>query len=310
MSYTSYSKNIIHLLLPSDACKDVPGENKSRAWWTTSSSSWTAPALLPSSVYMHIQRKFIIYIQIRREFRFCKAVTSPVREFRELRELLELMKGISTGATQTDTASPNVPARTKKRIKVLLAGLPKPTTCPDVTHLSPTFGPCLGWPGHTGRVRGQARSRWPAGARPSSSPFPCAAAPSPGEHAAGGLLELAPLPPLPVRGGALPGLPIKVHALPASGSSKRISPETEGSGMAIGGLAHRSSRVALMGGLARRMRRFTGPDSEEDGDASEEDDYDRWGPWRTDRSIFLPLGAVHYLNEHGPNMCPRIDPNR
>jgi hypothetical protein len=80
--------------------------------------------------------------------------------------------------------------------------------------------------------------------------------------------------------------------------------------MAMGGLARRSSRVALMGGLARRMRCFTGPDSEEDGDASEEDDYDRWGPWWTDRSIYLPLGAVHYLNEHGPNMCPRIDPNR
>jgi hypothetical protein len=32
-------------------------------------------------------------MQIQREFRFCKAINSPVRDFRGLRELLELMEG-------------------------------------------------------------------------------------------------------------------------------------------------------------------------------------------------------------------------
>jgi hypothetical protein len=32
-------------------------------------------------------------MQIQREFRFCKVVTSPVQEFKGLKELLELMEG-------------------------------------------------------------------------------------------------------------------------------------------------------------------------------------------------------------------------
>jgi hypothetical protein len=44
--------------------------------------------IIESSVYVHIQRVFIVYIQIQREFRFCIPVTSPF-----LLELLELMEG-------------------------------------------------------------------------------------------------------------------------------------------------------------------------------------------------------------------------
>jgi hypothetical protein len=35
--------------------------------------------IIESSIYMQIQREFIVYMQIQREFRFCIAVTSPVQ---------------------------------------------------------------------------------------------------------------------------------------------------------------------------------------------------------------------------------------
>jgi hypothetical protein len=44
--------------------------------------------IIESSVYVHIQIVFIIYIQIQREFRFCIPVTSPF-----LLALLKLMEG-------------------------------------------------------------------------------------------------------------------------------------------------------------------------------------------------------------------------
>jgi hypothetical protein len=44
-------------------------------------------------IYAYSERIHRIYMQIQREFRFCKAVTSPVREFKGHGELLELMEG-------------------------------------------------------------------------------------------------------------------------------------------------------------------------------------------------------------------------
>jgi hypothetical protein len=38
--------------------------------------------------------------------------------------------------------------------------------------------------------------------------------------------------------------------------------------------------------------------------------YDRWGPMADRADLFFPLGAVHYLNGHRLNMCPRAKSKR